>query len=105
MDTKYQFTRKSRVVKQTYYTKIAARIANDNEGVNMMHDTMDFPIYLIVKVQVKVLFLWITIWEMKCDISDGDTRQHIISKASILCEYLSKDRWNVRTTKEGKDDE
>ena len=106
MDIKHQFTRKSRVVEQTYDTKIAAQMANDNEGVSMVPDTMDYPIYLIVKVQVRVLFFWITIWEMQCDISDGDTRQHIINKASVLCEYLTKDHWNARAkTKEGQNNE
>ena len=51
----------------------------------------DYPVYLTVKVQVKVAFVWVTVWAESCDITDGDTRPHIVKRANDCTEL-----WRVR---------
>lgn len=87
-------TRQTRAIEETIDTKIAVQMANDNNNGAAIIDNVDYPVYYVAKVQVKVWCFWITIWEKHCDISDGDTRQHIINEANDLLK-----------TMEGQDDE
>ena len=48
----------------------------------------DLPINYIVRVQIRVLFIWITIWSESCNISDGDTRVIIKDQANYLFNRL-----------------
>lgn len=42
-----------------------------------------------VKVQVKILGAWGTVWAETCDYSDGDTRQYINIRAEKVHEALT----------------
>lgn len=42
-----------------------------------------------VKVQVKILGIWVTIWSETCDYSDGDTRPYIKLCAAEVHEALT----------------
>lgn len=79
MDIKSTFIRESRVVEET--TTLAPSGCNT---ATTDRNKEDMPIYYIVKVQVKIAFFWITIWEKQCDISDGDTRQYISDQAKSI---------------------
>lgn len=88
MNVTYQYNRPTRIQESVIDTKMVASMNNDTDTMGNLADLMDFPVYLIVKVQVKIGFVWITIWEKHCDISDGDTRQHIINEATKLQKTL-----------------
>ena len=88
MNVTYQYNRPTRIQESVIDTKMVASMNNDTDTMGNLADLMDFPVHLIVKVQVKVGFVWITIWEKHCDISDGDTRQHIINEATELQKTL-----------------
>lgn len=45
-------------------------------------------VYYTVKVQVKILGAWGTVWAKTCDYSDGDTRQYINIRAEKVREAL-----------------
>lgn len=45
--------------------------------------------YYTVKVQVKLLYLWVTVWAETCDFSDGDTRPYIRNYAEEVREALT----------------
>ena len=96
MKVTFKHTRPTRAIEETIDTKVAAQMDNDNNGVAIIDDA-DYPVYYVVKVQVKVWCFWITIWEKHCDISDGDTRQHIINEANVCSK-----RWRARTMKTKK---
>ena len=87
MKVTYKSNKPARAVEETIDTKVAAQIASENNGVPFP-DNENYPIFYAVKVQVKVWFFWITIWEKQCDISDGDTRQHIINEANQLLKIM-----------------
>ena len=88
MKVTYKFKKPARAIEQTIDTKVVAQqMANNNEGLTIP-DNAEYPIYYVVKVQVKVCFFWITIWEKQCDISDGDTRQHITNEANQLLKIM-----------------
>lgn len=42
-----------------------------------------------VKVQVKILGVWLTVWAETCDYSDGDTRPYIKNCAEEVYEALT----------------
>ena len=42
-----------------------------------------------VKVQVKILGVWVTLWAETCDYSDGDTRPYIKNCAEEVQEALT----------------
>ncbi len=42
-----------------------------------------------VKVQVKILGIWVTVWSETCDYSDGDTRPYIRNCAEEVYETLT----------------
>lgn len=42
-----------------------------------------------VKVQVKILGVWVTVWAETCDHSDGDTRPYIKNYAEEVREALT----------------
>jgi len=48
----------------------------------------DLPMTYIVKIQVRILFVWVTIWSESCDISDGDTRIIIKQKADEIFKIM-----------------
>lgn len=87
MDIKYKFKKPVRAIEEIIDTRIAAQMANYDNGIRIADDT-DYPIYYVVKVQIKIWFLWVTIWESHCDISDGDTRQYIIDEANKLLKIM-----------------
>lgn len=87
MKVTYKSNKPARAVEETIDTKVAAQMASENRGVPFQ-DNEDYPVFYVVKVQVKVWFFWITIWEKQCDISDGDTRQHIINEANQLLKIM-----------------
>ena len=87
MNVTYKTHKPARVVEETFDTQFTMQMADGSESPNVITDN-DCPIYYIVKVQVRVWFFWITIWEKHCDISDGDTRQHIINEANQLLKTL-----------------
>lgn len=87
MDIKYKFKRPARAIEETIDTKVAEQMANYDNGINFVDDS-NYPIYYGVKVQIKIWFLWTTIWEKYCDISDGDTRQYIINEANQLLKIM-----------------
>lgn len=45
--------------------------------------------YYTVKVQVKILGVWVTVWAETCDYSDGDTRPYIKNCAEEVREALT----------------
>lgn len=45
--------------------------------------------YYTVKVQVKILGVWVTVWAETCDHSDGDTRPYIKNCAEEVREALT----------------
>lgn len=51
---------------------------------------MELPPIYVVEVQVKVLFLWITIWSDDCAFSDADARNSINRRANAIYDSLSK---------------
>lgn len=46
-------------------------------------------VYYTVKVQVKILGVWLTVWAETCDYSDGDTRPYIKNCAEEVHETLT----------------
>jgi len=58
----------------------------DNQA--MTEACKDLPVIYIVKAQVKVLFLWVTIWRESCDISDEAARICILGRANDLFKML-----------------
>lgn len=46
-------------------------------------------VYYTVKVQVKILGVWLTVWAETCDYSDGDTRPYIKNCAEEVHEALT----------------
>lgn len=46
-------------------------------------------VYYTVKVQVKILGVWLTVWAETCDYSDGDTRPYIKNCAEEVREALT----------------
>lgn len=86
MKLTYKHNRPARVSADCIDTKAMAQQAN--EGSSIMADNTDYPIYYVVKVQVRVWFFWITIWERHCDFSDGDSRTVIDSQANNLIKAL-----------------
>lgn len=50
----------------------------------------DLPTYFVVRVEIKTAFWWTTVWAECCDISDGDTRQHIINRANDVRNKLEE---------------
>lgn len=49
----------------------------------------DIYFYYTVKVQVKILGVWITVWAETCDYFDGDTRPYIKDCAEEVREVLT----------------
>ncbi len=47
-------------------------------------------VYYTVKVQVKILGVWLTVWAETCDYSDGDTRPYIKNCAEEVHEALTE---------------
>lgn len=86
MKLTYKHTKPARAIEETIDTKLAAQASNDNSPMVMPDEA--YPIYYVVKVQVKVWFFWITIWERHCDISDGDSRTVIINEANNLLKAM-----------------
>lgn len=43
-----------------------------------------------VKVQVKILGIWVTVWAETCDFSDGDTRPYIKNCAEEVHQALTE---------------
>lgn len=46
-------------------------------------------VYYTVKVQVKILGVWVTVWAETCDYSDGDTRPYIKNCAEEVQQALT----------------
>lgn len=46
-------------------------------------------VYYTVKVQVKILGVWVTVWAETCDYFDGDTRPYIKNCADEVMEALT----------------
>ncbi|WP_302612133.1 hypothetical protein [uncultured Muribaculum sp.] len=56
------------------------------------NQTENYPsatILYLVKVQVKIMGVWVTVWAETCDHSDGDTRQYIKNRAAEVHEALT----------------
>lgn len=87
MKVTFKHTRPTRAIEETIDTKIAVHMADDNNVADIIYN-VDYPIYYVVKVQVKVWCFWITVWEKHCYISDGDTRQHIINEANYFLKTM-----------------
>ena len=51
-------------------------------------DILCFKLYT-VKVQVKVLGVWVTVWAETCDYCDGDTRPYIRKRAKEVHNTLT----------------
>lgn len=79
------FRRTSRVVKEICDTRYI--VASAEEDFPYTTPNANYPVYLTVSVQVRV-FIWLTIWSESCDITDGDTMQHILSHANRLKSML-----------------
>ena len=47
-------------------------------------------VYYTVKVQVKILGVWLTVWAETCDYSDGDTRPYIKNCAEEVHQALTE---------------
>lgn len=43
-----------------------------------------------VKVQVRILGIWVTVWTETCGHSDGDTRKKVYAAAEQLYQFLTK---------------
>ena len=76
---------------------IAQQLANATHGnpeesavINqaLLEACKDLPITYVIRIQIKVLFVWITVWRESCDISDGDTRAFIKKRANDLFNML-----------------
>ncbi len=82
-----QFRRRVRVVESTYDLKQAA-IHAAQESEYQIPVSEDYPVILTISVEVKICFVWVTVWSESCDVSDGDTRQHIVKRANRLHRIL-----------------
>lgn len=47
------------------------------------------PLFYTVKVQIKILGFWATVWSETCGFSDGDTRPYIKNCAAEVAEALT----------------
>ena len=83
-----QFRRKARVVESTCDMKQAALHAQLEAEYYTPISEDEYPVILTISVQIKVCFVWVTVWAESCDVSDGDTRQHIIKRANRLHRIL-----------------
>lgn len=85
MNITNQFRRRVRVVESTYDLKHAAIYASqESEYRYLIPDDGEYPVILTISVQVRICFVWVTVWSESCDVSDGDTRQHIVKRANKL---------------------
>lgn len=86
-----------KVTTSTYDPADFAKIRTDENGFNdctcveQMAATAELPIMYHVAVKVKIHFIWRTIWEADCDISDGDTRAAIERRAEEIRNLISAD--------------
>ena len=81
--------------KRPYATSFAKRLrlkarikeyAVHNTGRVIVDDVY---FYYTVKVQVKILGIWVTVWAETCDYSDGDTRPYIKNCAEEVHQALT----------------
>lgn len=56
---------------------------------NNDHNTFCGKLYT-VKVQVRILGVWVTVWAETCDFSDGDTRPYIKNHAEEVHQALTE---------------
>lgn len=83
-----QFRRKARVVESTTDMKQVAIAAQQQAEYYTPLLEDEYPVILTISVQVKVCFVWVTVWAESCDVSDGDTRPHIEKRARRLLKIL-----------------
>ena len=86
-----RYNRRVRIVEEVQDLRHAA--LPDNYETNY-GPVDDLPVYFVVRVEIKVAWFWVTLCSESCDISNGDTRPHIINRAKNLCKKI-----------EGKEDE
>ena len=81
-----QIRRKARVVADVldYNLLVDAETAQ----LRKVRGDEDLPIHYVVKVQIKIALIWVTIWGECCDFSDGDSREHINQRANNLYKIL-----------------
>lgn len=84
-----------RVTREIEDTRMIAQslICNNNseniiDSQAMAEACNDLPVIYIVKVQVKILFVWVTIWRESCDISDEATRMCILNRANDIFKMM-----------------
>ncbi len=70
------------------HLRLKARIKEAVED-NNDPEILCFKLYT-VKVQVKILGVWVTVWAETCDFSDGDTRPYIKNCAEEVHQALTE---------------
>lgn len=75
-----QFCAKHLRLKSRIAEKVHANQSNTRPFTTMLY---------IVKVQVKILGVWVTVWGETCDYSDGDTRPYIKNCAEGVKQALT----------------
>ena len=76
-----QFCAKHLRLKSRIAEKVHANQSNTRPFTTMLYT---------VKVQVKILGIWVTVWAETCDYSDGDTRPYIKNCAEEVHQVLTE---------------
>lgn len=83
-----QYRRKARIVTDVQDYNVVLNNPNDPDFYRLAMANEEMPIHYTVKVQIKVAFVWVTIWSESTDFSDGDSRTYINHKAKELCKLM-----------------
>ncbi len=70
------------------HLRLKSRI-NENIYVNKDDTFKSATMLYTAKVQVKILWVWATVWAETCDYSDGDSRRYIKNCAEDVREVLT----------------
>lgn len=74
------FRRETRIIEEQ--NDLNAYVQNNE---NHVIPSEPLPIMYVAKIQMKVTIIgWVTIWSMSCDVTDGDTREHIYKEATEI---------------------
>lgn len=85
VDIKYISTSTQSCVKHLRLKSRVAEKVHPNNGETYLFA----PMLYTVKVQVKILGIWVTVWAETCDFSDGDARPIIKKNAEEVHQTLT----------------
>ena len=85
----YKHTDRRGVKEIVKHLRLKTRIKEEVKAAGRIVYDGVFLLYT-VKVQVKILGIWVTVWAETCDYSDGDTRPYIKNCAEEVHQALTE---------------